>query len=285
MSTSASYQENELSKQMELLSENDKNRVINNVCLPLIEHPNDHCIEQEKPKFYKIDETGDEGKMNDSWIFFKNIATNPINELKRNEIMELTPSSEFVLKYTDEDDYMQVLKEIFKPVDKLFPESVIEFLNEFFSELVPRDRQLRMGLAIFTLVCKQQSVLEATSNMDRLTQLQDAIDQLAQLFHTSIVHLNQPQNHDAPKLKEDRELIVQDLCKKAKEIDTLIENLPGIKYSEKEQTDIIKSLEEELQEANREYLKMVQNAGSLLKKINDTINIIAKDQSLAKDLE
>ncbi|CAJ0762335.1 20637_t:CDS:2, partial [Entrophospora sp. SA101] len=94
MSTSASYQENELSKQMELLSENDKNR----------------------------------------WIFFKNIATNPINELKRNEIMELTPSSEFVLKYTDEDDYMQVLKEIFKPVDKLFPESVIEFLNEFFSE-------------------------------------------------------------------------------------------------------------------------------------------------------
>ncbi|CAJ0763613.1 5219_t:CDS:2 [Entrophospora sp. SA101] len=136
-----------------------------------------------------------------------------------------------------------------------------------------------------SLPLEQQSVLEATSNMDRLTQLQDAIDQLAQLFHTSIVHLNQPQNHDAPKLKEDRELIVQDLCKKAKEIDTLIENLPGIKYSEKEQTDIIKSLEEELQEANREYLKMVQNAGSLLKKINDTINIIAKDQSLAKDLE
>ncbi|CAJ0922046.1 17927_t:CDS:2 [Entrophospora sp. SA101] len=274
MSTSASYQENELSKQMELLSENDKNRVINNVCLPLIEHPNDHCIEQEKPKFYKIDETGDEGKMNDSWIFFKNIATNPRNEFKRNENMELTPSSEFVLKYTDEDDYMQVLKEIFKPVDKLFPESVIEFLNEFFSEGMQN-----------SLPLEQQSVLEATSNMDRLTQLQDAIDQLAQLFHTSIVHLNQPQNHDAPKLKEDRELIVQDLCKKAKEIDTLIENLPGIKYSEKEQTDIIKSLEEELQEANREYLKMVQNAGSLLKKINDTINIIAKDQSLAKDLE
>nr|CAG8495815.1 6432_t:CDS:10 [Entrophospora candida] len=189
MSTSASYQENELSKQMELLSENDKNRVINNVCLPLIE-PNDHCIEQEKPKFYKIDETGDEGKMNDSGM--------------QN-----------------------------------------------------------------SLPLEQQSVLEATSNMDRLTQLQDAIDQLAQLFHTSIVHLNQPQNHDTPKLKEDRELIVQDLCKKAKEIDTLIENLP----------------EEELQEANREYLKMVQNAGSLLKKINDTINIIAKDQSLAKDLE
>ncbi|GBB92212.1 hypothetical protein RclHR1_19840002 [Rhizophagus clarus] len=57
-----------------------------------------------------------------------------VNELIRNEIMDLTPSSEFVLRCTDEDDYMQVLKEIFEPVDKLFPEVAIEFLEEFFSE-------------------------------------------------------------------------------------------------------------------------------------------------------
>ncbi|CAG8824651.1 12154_t:CDS:2, partial [Gigaspora rosea] len=56
MSTSASYQGNELSKQMELLSENDKNR----------KRPNNDCIEQENPKFYKIDETDDDVKMNDS---------------------------------------------------------------------------------------------------------------------------------------------------------------------------------------------------------------------------
>ncbi len=49
--------------------------------------------------------------------------------------MDLTPSSEFVLRYTDEDDYMQVLKETFEPVDELFPESAFEFLDDFFSEV------------------------------------------------------------------------------------------------------------------------------------------------------
>jgi len=50
--------------------------------------------------------------------------------------MDLTPSSEFVLRYTDEDDYMQVLKETFESVDELFPESAIKFLNEFYSEVL-----------------------------------------------------------------------------------------------------------------------------------------------------
>ena len=59
-----------------------------------------------------------------------------VDELTKNEIMDLTPSSEFVLRYTDEDDYMQVLKETFESVDKLFPESAIKFLNEFFSEVL-----------------------------------------------------------------------------------------------------------------------------------------------------
>ncbi|CAG8703178.1 2761_t:CDS:2, partial [Dentiscutata heterogama] len=65
---------------------------------------------------------------------FQVYCDDSVNELIRNEIMDLTPSSEFVLRYTDEDDYMQVLKEIFEPVDKLFSESAIEFLKEFFSE-------------------------------------------------------------------------------------------------------------------------------------------------------
>ena len=63
---------------------------------------------------------------------FQKYCTESVNELTKNEIMDLTPSSEFVLRYTDEDDYMQVLKETFESVDKLFPESAIKFLNEFF---------------------------------------------------------------------------------------------------------------------------------------------------------
>ncbi len=52
--------------------------------------------------------------------------------------MDLTPSSEFVLRYTDEDDYMQVLKEIFEPVEKLFPESARLFHGRYQFSNVPK---------------------------------------------------------------------------------------------------------------------------------------------------
>ena len=67
---------------------------------------------------------------------FQKYCNESVDKLTKNEIMDLTPSSEFVLRYTDEDYYMQVLKETFESVDKLFPESAIEFLNEFFSEVL-----------------------------------------------------------------------------------------------------------------------------------------------------
>ena len=67
---------------------------------------------------------------------FQKYCNESVNELTKNEIMDLTPSSEFVLRYTDEDYYMQVLKETFESVDELFPESAIKFLNEFFSEVL-----------------------------------------------------------------------------------------------------------------------------------------------------
>ncbi|CAG8676897.1 3233_t:CDS:10 [Funneliformis mosseae] len=41
---------------------------------------------------------------------FQKYCSDSVNEFTRNEIMDLTPSSEFVLRYTDEDDYIQVLK-------------------------------------------------------------------------------------------------------------------------------------------------------------------------------
>ncbi|CAG8478947.1 17359_t:CDS:2, partial [Funneliformis caledonium] len=65
---------------------------------------------------------------------FQKYCSDSVNEFTRNEIMDLTPSSEFVLRYTDEDDYIQVLKETFEPVDELFPERAFEFLDDFFSE-------------------------------------------------------------------------------------------------------------------------------------------------------
>ncbi|CAG8592718.1 18121_t:CDS:2, partial [Gigaspora rosea] len=53
-------------------------------------------------------------------------------EHRRNEIMDLGPSSEFVLWHTDEDDYEQVLKEMFESIDKLIPEQRLIFGFIFF---------------------------------------------------------------------------------------------------------------------------------------------------------
>ncbi len=67
---------------------------------------------------------------------FQSYCGDFVNELTWNEIMDLILSLEFVLRYIDENDYMQVLKETFEPVDKLFSKSVIEFLDEFFSKVL-----------------------------------------------------------------------------------------------------------------------------------------------------
>ena len=49
--------------------------------------------------------------------------------------MDLRPSSEFVLLYTEETNYDKMIQDIFNPVDKLFPEDAHEFLINFFLEV------------------------------------------------------------------------------------------------------------------------------------------------------
>ncbi|CAG8471178.1 4113_t:CDS:2 [Acaulospora morrowiae] len=109
---------------------------------------------------------------------------------------------------------------------------------------------------------RPETLHEATSiNMDRITQLQQSIDR------------------DPQKFKSEQQEIVHDICTNAKQIELLIAALPGINRSESEQIATFKALEQELQEANEEYQRSIQNAESLLKQILDTISIIAKDQS------
>ena len=54
---------------------------------------------------------------------------------------------------------------------------------------------------------------------------------------------------------------MQDVVKKAKQIELLIDNLPGIRNTEQEQFDMIKELNKEMHDANLEYLKAVEDAG------------------------
>jgi mediator of RNA polymerase II transcription subunit 21 len=134
---------------------------------------------------------------------------------------------------------------------------------------------------------KEETLSEATSiNMDRLTQLQDAIDEMARMFANSVEFLNKVQvGQDQVKLKESQQELVQDIVKKAKQIELLIDNLPGIRNTEQEQLDMIKELNKEMHEANIEYLKAVEDAESLRKQIIETIGILCRDQSTAYNTE
>ncbi|RUP17371.1 hypothetical protein BC936DRAFT_139459 [Jimgerdemannia flammicorona] len=134
--------------------------------------------------------------------------------------------------------------------------------------------------------------------MDRLTQLQDAIDQTARIFFNSIHYLNSkaamvPLNDSipiiAPNMQADppdlfqqntRELAT-DLVKKAKEIDALVDALPGVKYTEEEQIKALEDLEKANALANEEHEAAVAHARSLLDQVSQALRTIADDQSQA----
>ncbi|KAI9867513.1 MAG: RNA polymerase II mediator complex subunit [Trichoglossum hirsutum] len=104
---------------------------------------------------------------------------------------------------------------------------------------------------------------------DRLTQLQDALDQLATQFYSTIRYLNSHHDYsplsseakhstddirpDPPGLFAQRQReLARDLVVKEQQIEYLIGVLPGIGTSEREQEARLKTLEGELKEAERE---------------------------------
>ncbi|KAL0135013.1 mediator complex, subunit Med21 [Mucor lusitanicus] len=132
--------------------------------------------------------------------------------------------------------------------------------------------------------------------MDRLTQLQDAIDAMARMFTNSIYYVHEKSgmaelNKDIPvaqpKIQADEPEVFQenmrelasDLVKKAKEIDALIEVLPGVQQTEEEQINLLKSLEEENRIANEEYEAAVKEMELVKQQINQSLRAIADEQS------
>ncbi|CAG8642059.1 2173_t:CDS:2, partial [Acaulospora morrowiae] len=96
------------------------------------EHEKEDGHSHVKNLFNELQRCSD--KMTNLVNSFQRYCDENINELCLNEIMDLSPTSEFVIMYTDEDDYNHVLKEMFEPIDKLIPEQAINFLDIFFSE-------------------------------------------------------------------------------------------------------------------------------------------------------
>jgi len=116
--------------------------------------------------------------------------------------------------------------------------------------------------------------------MDRITQLQDGIEQLLTIMSSSITYLcakadfkqvseQIPMTRTRPAEKVDspdifaanKQELVADLMRKTRQIQILIQSLPAPEH-ETEQAERFEQLERDMQDANREYKEAVTRASA-----------------------
>ncbi|KAK5651562.1 hypothetical protein OQA88_11927 [Cercophora sp. LCS_1] len=134
---------------------------------------------------------------------------------------------------------------------------------------------------------------------DRLTQLQEAVDQLANQFVACFYYLErhhdlQPfgPNDKVPDLKPEQQKEVEtlppevfqagqtelarDLIVKEQQVEYLISSLPGLDNSERDQEQLIKDLEEELRVAEAQRLEAVKEKDDVLKQLDQVLRMIRR---------
>jgi len=140
---------------------------------------------------------------------------------------------------------------------------------------------------------------------DRLTQLQDAVDQLANQFVASLYYVNrhhdlqtlspsdvvQPEKkleaeidprerevdpHPADVFKAGQKELAQDLILKEQQIEYLISVLPGLDNSEKDQEQTIRQLEKELKVAETKRKEALKEKEAILARLENVIRIVRR---------
>ncbi|KAF0296737.1 Mediator of RNA polymerase II transcription subunit 21 [Amphibalanus amphitrite] len=128
---------------------------------------------------------------------------------------------------------------------------------------------------------------------DRLTQLQDAVNELAELFCNSVGILQQqaapghfpgfdraggrtPQ-HVQPA-EDYAQLFATLIGRKAKDIDTLIDSLPSEDSSTELQLSALELLERENEAAGQRLREVVSRGEQLLQRIQEALHDIAQSQ-------
>ncbi|KAF8242135.1 hypothetical protein K440DRAFT_619179 [Wilcoxina mikolae CBS 423.85] len=110
---------------------------------------------------------------------------------------------------------------------------------------------------------------------DRLTQLQDSVDQIATQFFSALRYIGT--HHDAVPVGTEQKVVdenaavddpatfeaamselARDLIVKSTQIEVLIMGLPGVGVSEEEQQGRLRSLQQQLKEAEEERVKAVE---------------------------
>ncbi|OBT54611.1 hypothetical protein VE04_05060 [Pseudogymnoascus sp. 24MN13] len=128
---------------------------------------------------------------------------------------------------------------------------------------------------------------------DRLTQLQDAVDQLAHQFVASIYYVHRhheltpvnptdkpregPMDSDGSHASLDRPReLAKDLIVREQQIELLISALPGLEHSEQNQQERIKALEEELEKEEKKRQAAVKEKDVLLAKLDEVIRSVRR---------
>ncbi|KAK6537503.1 RNA polymerase II mediator complex subunit [Orbilia ellipsospora] len=128
---------------------------------------------------------------------------------------------------------------------------------------------------------------------DRLTQLQDAIDQLATIFYCALryvgTHHDFVPTHTEQKVRDEtlqpdppalfrssQQELARDLVLKTKQIEVLIASLPGIGVSEDDQKERLKELGRELEKAEEERKKSIREKEELLVEFDEVVRSLKR---------
>ncbi|OSD05727.1 hypothetical protein PYCCODRAFT_1384723 [Trametes coccinea BRFM310] len=181
-----------------------------------------------------------------------------------------------------------------KPVSPDWASSVDSTSETVLCLLIP-------GLSTVLVLHPHSSVmLQELSHMDRITQLQDEIQQLLTIMSSSIAYLTSranfvqvspdipitksrnPDKYDPPDVFEaNKKELVTDLIVKAKQVEYLIQSLPEPDPEEK-QVERLQALEEEMSQANAEYIEAVNRAKNLHAQICDVLRNMLDEPDIIK---
>ncbi|KAK0479078.1 hypothetical protein EDD18DRAFT_868467 [Armillaria luteobubalina] len=121
------------------------------------------------------------------------------------------------------------------------------------------------------------------THMDRITQLQDEIQQLLTIMSNSIAYLTTRANflqYDPDEVFEaNKKELVTDLMAKAKQVEYLIQSLPQPE-EEEEQAKRLQQLEEEMTVANTEYIAALKRTKNLHSQVADLLRTMLSEHDI-----
>ncbi|KAJ7034094.1 hypothetical protein C8F04DRAFT_1103036 [Mycena alexandri] len=139
-------------------------------------------------------------------------------------------------------------------------------------------------------------MLQELSHMDRITQLQDEIQQLLTIMSSTIAYLTsrsnfvqiseeipitkqrKPDKYDPPEVFEaNKKELVTDLIVKAKQVEYLIKSLPEPESAEGDQAKRLQALDNEMTVVNEGYIQAVARSKDLHSQITDTLRLMLQE--------